>query len=346
MDELVASLGGLHASDPATPFVSAWARLRPAARANAVPALERALYDDRSLVRALAMRRTMFVVPPAVVPVAKAACTDPLVERERQRAIRLLGKDARWLRRVRDKTLTALERRGEATAGSLLKEIPEFGEPGVSTRVLFLLATEQLVVRSRPEGAWTSSRYRWSLMRHWVGSDVEVPPANEARAELARRYLAAYGPATTDDLKWWTGWSQPHTAQALSGVAAVEVAAGLYVLPDDVEPVKPPAPWVALLPSLDSTVMGWRHRDWYLGAHAGELFDRNGNAGPTAWVSGAAVGGWAQRGDGEVVVEVLEEVGSEARAKLAAVADDLQRWLGEIRLRPRYPSPLHRRLTS
>jgi hypothetical protein len=71
--------------------------------------------------------------------------------------------------------------------------------------------------------------------------------------------------------------------------------------------VDPPDDWVALLPALDPTVMGWKERDWYLGGHAGDLFDRNGNAGPTVLHNGKVVGGWAQRPDGEVVYELQEK---------------------------------------
>ena len=58
---LASDLVGLHGSDPATIYLSAAARLKK--RSDAVPKLERALYDDRTLVRTLCMRRTMFVVP-------------------------------------------------------------------------------------------------------------------------------------------------------------------------------------------------------------------------------------------------------------------------------------------
>ena len=70
-------------------------------------------------------------------------------------------------------------------------------------------------------------------------------------------------------------------------------------------------PWVALLPSLDSTAMGWKQREWYLGewaAFGGPLFDTNGNVGPTVWANGEVVGGWAQRRDGRVVHELLRPV--------------------------------------
>lgn len=57
--DVAGALVGLHASDPATVFLALRARLRDATVAD----VEKALYDDRSVLKVLAMRRTMFVVP-------------------------------------------------------------------------------------------------------------------------------------------------------------------------------------------------------------------------------------------------------------------------------------------
>lgn len=56
------------------------------------------------------------------------------------------------------------------------------------------------------------------------------------------------------------------------------------------------------------TVMGWKERGWFLGKHGSELFDRNGNAGPTVWANGRVVGGWTQTANGEIRVELLERL--------------------------------------
>ena len=364
--ELAGDLVGLHGSDPATVYLSAAARLRRPA--GAVAALERALYDDRALVRTLCMRRTMFVVPLDVVPVVQAACTDPLVPAERKRLERMLEENgvssdgARWLRQVEAKTLTELNARGEATGSELSKAVPElreqlsFGEGktwagtvGVSTRVLFLLSTEQRVVRGRPKGSWTSSQYRWSSMDAWLPGGVPSMAADAARTELARRWLATFGPATATDLKWWTGWTVAQTKAALATVGAVEVeldeGAG-WLLPGDDGPVRARAPWVALLPALDPTTMGWRERVWYLGGHGKALFDTNGNAGPTVWVDGRVVGAWAQRRSGEIAHRLLEDVGRDAVAAVEGAAAQLESRLRDVRVTPRFPTPLQKMLSS
>jgi winged helix DNA-binding protein len=302
------------------------------------------------------------------VPVVQAACTDPLVARERKRLVQMIEDNgissdgARWLRTAAAATLSELTSRGEATAGGLSKAVPQlqrqmsFGEGtrwagtvGVSTRLLFLLATEQRVVRGRPEGSWASSRYRWSRMEAWLPDGVPSIAPDVARAELVRRWLATFGPATAADAKWWTGWTVGHTKAALAAVGAVEVELeeGVgWVLPDDNTPVSAPKPWVALLPALDPTTMGWQQRRWYLGDHGPAVFDRSGNAGPTVWVDGRIVGGWAQRASGEVVHELLEDVGRDAVTAIDQAAVDLEQWLGDVRVKPRFPTPLQKKLSA
>ena len=285
MVQLAGDLVGLHGSDPATVYLSTAARIKKAERT--VPALERALYDDRTLVRTLGMRRTMFAIPLDLVPIVQAACTDALVAAERRRLVQLIegqgiaADGSRWLRAVEAKTIAELDARGEATGAELSKSVPglreqlSFGEGkkwagkvGVSTRLLFLLSAEQRVVRGRPKGSWTSSQYRWSPMEAWIPGGVPSMPPDVARAELLRRWLTTFGPATSTDVKWWAGWTVAQTKAALGTVGAVEVELDEgtgWVLPGDEGPTRAPKPWVALLPGLDPTTMGWKERDWYLG---------------------------------------------------------------------------------
>ena len=361
---MAGDLAGLHSSDAASVFLAAWARVRGFASED----LERALYEERALARVLGMRRTMFVLPVDLVPVVHGACTRALARRERARTIAFVedggvARDgARWLAKVEAATLARLEDLGEATAVELGRDVPELrkkipvgagtkweGEIGVSTRVLFLLANDGKIVRTRPRGSWLSTQYRWSPLPSWLGIDPDRLPDEPARAELARRWLASFGPGTVAALKWWTGWTVAQTKAALAAVEAVAVELDEgegFVLPGDLEPVRPPAPAAALLPSLDPTVMGWAGRDWYLGAHRAALFDRNGNAGPTVWWDGRVVGGWAQRPEGAVVVRLLEDVGRDVESAIAGEAGALEEWLGDVRVTPRFRTPLEKDLAA
>lgn len=185
----------------------------------------------------------------------QAACTDPLVPAQRKRLVDLvessgIARDGnRWLKRVEAETLAAIAELGESTAVELTKAVPDlgrqmaFGEDkkwggnvGVSTRLLFLLSTEQRVVRARPKGSWTSSQHRWASMDTRFPDGIPKLKPAEARADLVQRWLATYGPATTADVKWWTGWRLGQTRTALAEVGAVEVELEVgpgWVLPDD-----------------------------------------------------------------------------------------------------------------
>jgi hypothetical protein len=359
-----ADLVGLHSSDPVSVYLSAWSRVRGFEVAD----LEDALYVRRSVVRVLGMRRTMFVVPRDLAAVIDAACTRALAPAERRRLLKLIGDQGiaphpdRWLSRVAQRTLSALQERGLATARELAAAVPEltaklrFGEGrtwagtvGMSTRLLFLLATEARIVRGRPLGTWVSSQYRWAETAAWLDGALPDLEPEAARTELVRRWLAVFGPGTLQDLAWWTGWPLGQTRQALAAARAIEVdldSGTGFLLADDLDPVPPPPEWVALLPALDPTVMGWKERSWYLGDHRERLFDRNGNAGPTVWADGRVVGGWAQRRDGTIAVELLEPVLSSVQGKISAEADRLHAWLAGTVITPRIRTPLERRLTS
>ncbi len=358
-DHLVA----LHATDPATVFMSVFARL-PGSDAGTV---ERALYEDRTVVRMLGMRRTVFVVPRDVAPVVQAAATRALCAKERKQTIKFreaagIPDAARWLRDVEKSTVEALAARGEATGQQLSADEPRlrtqiglavgksYGGPvNITTRVLFLLAAEGHIVRGRPRGSWLSSQYHWSPMERWFPGGLPDLPTDAAHVELVRRWLAAFGPGTYQDLRWWTGWAVTRLNKALAQLQPVEVdldgATGL-VLPDDVAPVRAPKPWVALLPALDPTPMGWAVRDWYLGEHAPALFDRSGNIGPTIWWQGRIVGGWAQRADGEIALRFLADVGSDAVAAAGRAAERLAGLLGDVRVKSRFPTPLEKQLVG
>ncbi|GAA4616258.1 winged helix DNA-binding domain-containing protein [Actinoallomurus liliacearum] len=349
--DVARALVALHGTDPASVHLAAAARMK----VPDVGAVERALYDDRLLLRMLAMRRTVFTVPTESAPVVQAACSDDVARRERRKNLGFieqagLGGDA-WLREVEEATVAALRARGEAFAADLSADVPRLKErillsegkayearPAIANRVLLVLAAEGRIVRGRPRGSWTSSQFSWSPIEAWLPEGLPRVPVEEARAELIRRWLGAYGPGTAADLKWWTGLTLTQVRKALEGIAVERVeldGEDGYVLADDVEPVPDPGPWVALLPALDPTVMGWAGRGWYLGAHGPLLFDRNGNAGPTVWCDGRVVGGWAQRPDGEVAYRLLEDVGAEAASAVAAEAARLTSWLGAVRLAPR-----------
>jgi hypothetical protein len=361
--DVARALVGLHATDASTVFLAAAARTKVPSFA----AMEHALYVDRSLVRVLGMRRTLFVEPVELLPIVYASSTVAVAARNRaaiEKDVVLYGVSddgAAWLREVEEQTMAALLARGEATGSQLSSDVPLLrtqvlvgegkaweGLQGMTTRVLTQLGADGRIVRGRPRGAWSSTQYQWTPMARWLGAELPVMAKDDAQVELARRWLASFGPATVADLKWWTGWSAADVKRALGAIEPLEVeldggGVGL-VLPGDEAPVRAPKPWAALLPALDPTAMGWTERAWYLGPHAALLFDRSGNVGPTVWWCGRIVGGWGQRPDGEVVVRLLEDIGADGAGAVAAEVARLQALVGGVRVAPRFRTPLEREL--
>ena len=359
VEAATAAMVCLHATDPATLYLSAWARLD----AMTVADLDRALYTDRTLVKHLAMRRTLFVFPRASLAAVQAGASERVEKSERERLIRqvaqagLVPDATRWFADASAAVLAVLAER-DATAAALRAEIPllegaimygegkSWGGPvAIGPRVLTSLSAAGRIVRGANRGAWTTSAPTWTTPERWLGHAIEQLPGPLATAQLVEHWLRVFGPGTVEDVKWWLGSTLTAVRRALADVGAVEVeieGRTGYVLPDDLDPVDPVEPWVALLPSLDPTIMGWYERDWYLGPHRRQLFDTFGNAGPTAWCDGRAVGAWRQSPSGEVLLDLLDDVGAEAEAALEAEAARLTGWLDGVRLAPRFPSPLSR----
>jgi len=357
----VADIVGLHGTDPASVYLSVRARTTDVD----ISAIEHALYTERTLVRMLGMRRTVFVVPAGLVPLIQAACTDQIAERLRRQLIQVVQEAgiapdaATWLKDAGEATVRVLAARGSATGAELARDEPRLrtqivaaqdnpygGAINLTTRLLTLLSAEGLIVRGRPRGGWTSTQFTWSA------ADRTELSADIARTELARRWLLAFGPAQAADLQWWTGWTAGQVRQVLGQLEVTEADLGGttgVMLTADAAEAAAVEPWAALLPALDPTAMGWRDRAWYVGEHAPALFDRSGNIGPTAWWDGRIVGGWAQRKDGEIAVRLLEDIGAEASAAIAAEAQRLREWTGsdpKIRITPRFRTPLERELAG
>jgi hypothetical protein len=361
-DEPVAAVAhhfvGLHATDPATPHLSLWARLHGFRVAD----LDDALYASRVVAKQLAMRRTLWIVDTDDVSAVQVASSARVAATEHKKLAADVVKagiatdgDA-WVERAGAAVLRHLAELGHASARELRTALVELagdydpapgrpwgGPTPIGPRVLTVLDARGAVMRGPNDGSWTTSRPRWVATADWLRSERDAAEHGAASADLVRIWLRTFGPATVDDVKWWFGHTLTWTREALRAVGAVEVdlhGSPGVALPDDLEIEPDGDPWCALLPGLDVTTMGWQQRDWYLGGHKPMVFDNRGNAGPTVWVDGRVVGAWAQDADARVSLRLLEDVGTSASKALARKADELTDWLGGVRIAPRFPSPL------
>ena len=348
----------LHGTDAVGLHLSVRARTR-----GTVPDdLDAALHHRRTLVRQMAMRRTIWVVPRHRLGAVLRGVSARVAEAERRRLVAEVERQgvrsdgAAWLRAATEAVAGHLADGREATTIELRDALPVLvgslttgvgrtweARQGLTARVLTVMWADGQVVRATNGGDWWTSRPRWARTEAWLGGPVEQPPEDDARRELVRAWLQAFGPGTEDDLVWWFGTTRRAVRQALASLATATVdldgRVG-YLLADDDEPPPTAEPWAALLGPLDPTTMGWRERSWYLGPHGPRLFDSVGNGGPTVWWDGRIVGGWWQDDAGDVVVALLEDVGADARAAIETEAAAVTAWFGGRRVLPRRPSPL------
>jgi hypothetical protein len=359
------ALIALHATDPASVYLSVLARSAVSTLADVADAL----YQRRSLVRWMAMRRTLFVFAREDIPTVQAAVSTPLAAMLRRRLIGRLerngtdpqidGDVGRWLADVEDRTEEALARRDTATGLQLaddepalrtriLARAPSDRPQNLTTPLLTLMSTDGRLVRATPTGAWTSRQHRWEPVFRWWPEGLTPVDPTDAQRDLARRWLARFGPATTEDLRWWTGWSSTTTRRALQRLEIEEVdlhgQAGIILARCSEDSAGGPA--ATLLPALDPTPMGWKNRDWFLGIDPSLVFDRAGNIGPTLWWDGEIIGSWAFAPNGDLRTKVVADRGTEAQAAIKRAASQLHARLNGAAVTPAVRTPLEQALVN
>ncbi|HEX2317008.1 MAG TPA: winged helix DNA-binding domain-containing protein [Thermomonospora sp.] len=299
--EAVDATGGVYGTAP-TCYLSCAARI-PGFR---VADLDRELYEERSVVRLRAMRGMAYIEPLALVPALFACTGEP-----RDKTLRRV---ARYAEMTEEETLALADRIEEALHGHPPMTVQEIrgvlggdlpGNRNALQMTVALLGRYGRIVRTRARGTWRSDLYPYARWADWVGAPVEDVDPAAARTEVARRYLRAYGPATTDDLKWWTGWTKRDTLPALQSLGEEVTVVSLegrdaWALTDDLDALTATDPdagrGTRLLPVWDPYFMGYANnggRDRQVRPEDyPRVYDKSGNATSTVIVDGIAAGIW------------------------------------------------------
>ena len=364
VETIVRSVLALHASDPATVYLSCVARMKD----PSIEAIEKTIYEDRSVVRHHAMRRTIWVMSKRAARLAHATATEKIAAGETKRTVKALvasdvNKPEEWLAAAKAEVVALLAKKGSMSTREVGQALPdmviplEFGSEKHSatlnahTKVLQGAGFDGIVVRGKPGGTWISSEYPWSVTEDWLGEPLVGLDTREAAAELVDLWLRQFGPATEEDIVWWFGVTKTLVRNALGDSEAEPVMLDGdvegWVGAGDTDDVASPDPWVRLLPGLDPTSMGWKLRDFYLNPdYLDPLFDRFGNIGPTIWADGRIVGGWIQRDDATIVTELFEKLSKKQQVLLDEAIDQMGTALGDVVVRPRFPARMQKTLLA
>jgi hypothetical protein len=361
------ALLALHATDPASVYLSVLARSTTSTLAD----VSAAMYDRRTLVRWMAMRRTLFLLPRADVPVVQAAISTPLAAVLRRRLVSQLqrngteppidGDPGTWLSSLERLAERALRARGSATGTELAADVPALRTvippraasdrpQNLTSALLTMMSAQGRIVRGTPAGPWTSRHHRWEPVGQWWAGGLPELGAEDSQRELARRWLTRFGPATAGDLQWWAGWNKTTTRHALRGLPVEEVDlhgdTGIALVGDDSGDAAAAPPAAALLPALDPTPMGWKRRHWFFGIPRHHVFDNRGNIGPTLWWDGEIIGSWAVTSTGQVRTAALADRGAAARSAIQDTAARLEARLQGTVITPAIRTPLERHLAE
>ncbi|MGH3132365.1 MAG: DNA glycosylase AlkZ-like family protein [Gaiellaceae bacterium] len=183
-------------------------------------------------------------------------------------------------------------------------------------------------------------RVRFTTPATWVRGGIDTPDPGVALREVTRRFLAAYAPATAEDLAlWWGGFGPARGARMLAalGDEAVELdveGEGAWVLARDVREIASAEPPNAarLLPAFDPWVVGASRRAAALlePRHKTRVYRAQGWISPVVLVNGRMVGVWRHARKGRRLSVELEPFGrlpAWARTQLEAEADRLAAFL-------------------
>jgi hypothetical protein len=326
--EVARLTAGIQAQDPPAARLSFRSRTRALAAAD----VDRARTGERSLLRTWLMRKTVHIIATEdagwMLPLF-----EPLIEKWSRRRLEQLGMPDR----TQDKALRTIARAlddGPLTRPEAAARVTDAGITlNAQTRlhVVGLAVTSGLALLGPDRGAQSMLVRR----EDWIG---EAPPFDRDRAlaELARRYVRAFGPATDRDFAYW------------SGLALRDVRAGLDAISDELEEIRvgearmlmlrggvPRAPrpnQVRMLGGFDTYLLGYKDRGFATGdEHRGTVSDGGGGIYPVIVRDGVVEAGWRvsrKRGGLEISFNDPESIPRDMQAAIDSEIADISRFEG------------------
>ncbi len=353
----------LHATEPPTRLPLGG---RAGRRGLRVADVDRALYDDRTLVKQLAMRRTLFVFPRDLLPAAWGAPAARVAGQERRRIAKDVAAGGHRRRRRRPgstrRAPRSLDGAGREPDGLSARRsgraVPDVdGTVGLAGHEVGRRGADRPagaragsgaegdVVRGRNAGHWRISRPAWTPMDGLARGGARAAAGGRGLRRAGPPVAADLRPGTEADLVWWLGATKGAVRRALADLGAVAGRASTAAAPAGCCPTTTrgrPGRAVGGAAAgarpdhdgLEATAT------FYLDpGHTPYLFDSNGNGGTTAWWNGRVVGCWVQDDDGWCAWCCAGRCRADATAALATEAERLTAWLDGVRISQRLHLP-------
>jgi Winged helix DNA-binding domain len=338
MLDVTARIGGLHAQVMSSAELTLHARVDGLER----DAVASALWEDRSLVKLWAMRGTLHLLPANELDVWLGALStyDHFRKGAWLRALELnveqLDELVAAIGKVLDGELLTREELGAAVARAT--KSPELEEKVQGSWGPYLKPASYAGLLCF--GPSDGQRVRFTAPSSWLGRSLKPPDPEEARREVTRRYLGAFGPAAREDLaRWW--YAQPAQAGRMLkalGDEVVEVdveGTPGWMLSDhaaEAAKAKPVKQHLRLLPGFDMWVIGAAREAAALldPAEKKRVYRNQGWISPVVLVNGRMEGVWKYERKGKRLLLELEPFGklpkwarTQAEAEAERIADHL-----------------------
>jgi Winged helix DNA-binding domain len=309
-------LCGLHAQVMSSAELTLWARVE----GLKLDAVQRALWEQRTLVKTWAMRGTLHLLPSRELALWHAALS---TSRRYMRA-------AAW-QKYFGITLDELDRVTEAIGEALTGRVmtreelaEEVGRLTGSSSFAAKLAKSSWGTILKPAaftghlcfGPSLGQRVRFTRPDTWVAASTGAVDSRDAAAEVTRRFLAAYGPASHQDLgRWWNGGGVSTARQWIAALGSEVSAVDLdgkqaWMLTADARNMNTAKPKrsVRLLPAFDQYVVGASLHAAHLlpGDLRSRVYRPQGWVSPVLLVNGRMLGTWRHQIRSSRIEVVLE----------------------------------------
>jgi len=325
---------GVQAQIMSSAFLQLWARNHATTRAE----IEAALWQSRGLVKTSLMRQTLHFIPSDEFLLYIAAVKSSRMAG----ALRIMARFG--IDREEADALTALIVDSLSSGPLGRAAITAAVRPKVSKRVRAWMDKVFSIVRlpvfegSVCYGRGESSEVSFIRVDDWLPKlKRQAIPETEAQCALFRKYLRAYGPATSRDFSHWSGIPVqrvkslvPLLESELEEVSVERQPA--LLLREDVAALKrkPGATArVRLLPSFDTYLLAHRTKDHLLSAkHYKRVYRNQGWISPVLLIGGEIAGVWFHKVEGKKLLVEVEPFGKLSREVRAAVGREAEHLAG------------------
>jgi len=330
---LVKELCGIQAQDARAASLA----LRIRSTGLVADAVERARVQERTIIRTWGQRGTLHLLATEDLSWLLPLFGPVFIAGSRRRRVEL-GLDeetcARGIRIIRD----VLAKQGPLTRAELVEQLAVHSirvEGQARPHLLSRAALEGVICLGPDRG--TEPTY--VLLSDWVEQGHALSQ-EAALAELASRYLNAYGPATPEDMAAWSGMPISRIRVAWRHIEdqLMEVEIGgsaawmLKMCATRLDELPIAAPVVCLLPSFDIYLLGYQNRDLVVSRQQAKRINAGGGIlHPTLLVDGRVVGTWKserKKSHLDMLVEPFNQLAPEVYSGLEAEAADLARFVG------------------